>query len=161
MCMCGKPTINGESGAYSWDGKHFSTRQPAPPALEEGDSLLFDEPGRCGGLDGHCHHFRLVKGRRGYALLVRHGGGDERLSLPCTFLPCVPVALIGMDSNSRYWLLYSLYSVDHAASRKAQERERSMWSRAAAEKRIKTRKKSGSVKVWIEDAQAVEGSAAQ
>lgn len=48
MCMCGRPTINGEPNAYSWDGKSHSTRQPSPPSLRDGDELLFDEPGRCG-----------------------------------------------------------------------------------------------------------------
>ena len=82
MCCCGKPTINGQINAYSWDGKAFMTYEPNPPALEEGDTLLWDEPGRCGGIDAHSHHFRLVKRQwGGLSLLVRHGGGDARLSL--------------------------------------------------------------------------------
>jgi hypothetical protein len=47
--------------------------------LSEGDELIYDLPGRCGGMDSHCHHLRLVKAQfGGYALLMRHGGGDER-----------------------------------------------------------------------------------
>jgi hypothetical protein len=80
MCCCGKPSINGQPNAYSWDGKSYSTRAPNAPDLMEGDELIYDLPGRCGGMDSHCHHLRLVKARfGGYALLVRHGGGDERL----------------------------------------------------------------------------------
>ena len=60
MCCCAKPNVNGEPG-YSWDGKSISTRPVDPPMLEDGDVLLFDEPGRCGGMDSHCHHYRLVK----------------------------------------------------------------------------------------------------
>src|ERR1035437_10739478 len=99
MCCCAKPNINGEPG-YSGDGQTINTRQVDPPALSDGDVLLFDEPGRCGGMDSHCHHYRLVKGC-GTELLVRHGGGDDRMrvSLPRGF------SLDTVDSNTRYWIL--------------------------------------------------------
>jgi hypothetical protein len=61
------------SGWSSWDGKNVGTREVDAPALLDGDVLLFDEPGRCGGLDSHCYHYRVVK-RAGLSLLVRHGG---------------------------------------------------------------------------------------
>src|ERR1043166_5298780 len=80
MCMCGKPTINGQEG-YSWDGKTVGIRQPDPPPLD-GDELLYDEPGRCvAGLDSHCHHLRLTKNGPCFYLLVRHGAGNERIRL--------------------------------------------------------------------------------
>ena len=45
MCCCGKPVINGEMG-YKWQPEHSPiVRQPAPPALQDGDALLYDEPG--------------------------------------------------------------------------------------------------------------------
>lgn len=149
MCMCGKPTINGEPG-YSWDGKTVSTRPVAPPDLGDGDTLLYDEPGRCGGLDSHSHHLRVVKGRfGGHALLVRHGGGDERIDLGPAFRLALD-ALANMDSNSRYWLLLSLYHVQSRAKDEASSGVRAHWRQAAAEKRIKTRKVQHGVKVWIE-----------
>jgi hypothetical protein len=150
MCCCGKPVINGEPG-YSWDGKTFSVRKPDPPALADGDSLLFDEPGRCGGMDCHCHHFRLVKARHGYALLVRHGGGDERVSIP-NYHPAVKLipSLVGLDTNARYWMFHLLYSVQRKAASEARDRTTEAWRKAAAEKRIKTRKSRGAVKVWVE-----------
>src|SRR5688572_9405566 len=80
MCMCGKPTINGEPG-YSWDGKSIGVRPVDPPALADGDVLVYDGPGRCGGLDCHSHHFRLVMDSGRAFLLVQHGGGDERIQL--------------------------------------------------------------------------------
>jgi uncharacterized protein involved in type VI secretion and phage assembly len=141
MCCCGKPNVNGTPGAYSWDGRTFSTRQPTPPPLQEGDALLYDEPGRCGGIDAHSHHFRVVAGRYGlgHALLVRHGGGDERIRLGAAFRLFLP-SLAALDSDARYWLLHSLYSAqDHAAS-EAREAEANRWGKAAAEKRIKVRK---------------------
>jgi len=155
MCCCGKPTINGEPKAYSWDGKSFMTREPAPPDLAEGDQLLYDEPGRCGGLDCHSHHFRIVKADMGrHYLLVRHGGGDERITL-CSIgdLVIKGRTLDTMDSNARYWWMYLLFSVQREAASKAREAANKVWQQAAVAKRIKTRKNRGAntVKVWIED----------
>lgn len=97
MCCCAKPNVNGTPG-YSWDGKNINTRPVDPPKLADRDLLLFDEPGRCGGMDSHCHHYRLVKTNLSTFLLVRHGGGEERMrvSLPRGF------SFDGMDSNTRY-----------------------------------------------------------
>jgi len=149
MCCCGKPTINGEPG-YSWDGKSFSTWPVNPPDLAEGDELIYDEPGRCGGLDCHSHHFRLVKGLVYTYLLVRHGGGDERITLPVTGGLMVPSMSV-MDSNSRYWLLHMLYSIHRDGDFETAQRTGAYWRKAAAEKRIKTRKVRSGVKVWIEE----------
>ena len=151
MCMCGKPTINGEPG-YSWDGKSHSIRKPNPPDLDDGDELLIDEPGRCGGLDCHCHHFRVVKAQSaygGYFLLVRHGGGDERI--PLGSRPGIR-PLLATDSNSRFWLLQMMYQVQHNQAAEARKLANDQWTKAAAEKRIKIRKQRGSVKVWVEKA---------
>lgn len=96
MCCCAKPNVNGELG-YSWDGKNVSTRPVAAPTITDRDTLLFDEPGRCGGMDSHCHHYRLVKDI-GISLLVRHGGAmcdqceDSRRLLRETYLSALPPA---------------------------------------------------------------------
>lgn len=151
MCCCGKPTINGQPNAYSWDGKTFMTRQVSPPSIQEGDAILCDEPGRCGGLDSHSHHFIFVKSGWRYALLVRHGGGDERINLSdhCAGL-CN--ALAALDSNGRYWLLHTVYGLQRDAASTARDQSDATWRNAAADKRIKTRKypAKGVVKVWIE-----------
>jgi len=151
MCMCGKPVKNGEPG-YSWDGKGTHVRKVNPPDLKEGEKLLHDEPGRCGGLDSHSFHYRVVKIREGrhadLAVLVRHGSGDERFDLDLT----VEAALAALDSTGRYWMLNALYHAGEYAAQKASERESARWRQAAAEKRIRTRKMPGrdAVKVWIE-----------
>jgi len=151
MCCCGKPVINGEPG-YRWQHTDKpSVRQPAPPPLQEGDELLADEPGRCGGLDAHSHHFRLVK-RHGYpVLLVQHGGGAERIDLGCSARLIVD-DLLTLESRARYWMLHTIYSIHDDARREASKREAGHWQRAAAEKRIRTRKmrRQDAVKVWIE-----------
>lgn len=157
MCCCGRPTINGEPGAYSWDGKTRGTRPPNPPDLREGDELLYDEPGRCGGIDAHSHHFRLVKGRYGYALLVRHGGGDDSFDLGITAKLCLG-SLASLDSNARYWLMHTIYSTWRDATGLAASRSNAEWRIAAAENRIRTRKRRGTntVNVWIEPPKLAE-----
>lgn len=151
MCCCGSPNVNGTPNGYSWDGKTRITRQPAPPALRDGDELLHDEAGRCGGLDCHSHHFRLVKSHGSYDVLVRHGGGDERLSLGCVGRLLVP-SFDALDSNGRFWLMHTLYSAREDAQRVTAEKVAHEWRTAAVEKRIKTRKLRGrgAVRVWIE-----------
>jgi len=148
MCCCGKPNVNGTPGAYSWDGKSFMTREVNPPSLTDGDTLLYDEPGRCGGLDCHSHHFRLTSRYGSHAVLVRHGGGDERFYVSRMILP----AFEALDSNGRYWLMHTLYSAYSTGREQGTNAATSEWRLAAAEKRIKTRKVRGrgAVKVWIE-----------
>lgn len=149
MCCCGKPTINGEPG-YSWDGKGRSVYPVSAPTVSDDETVIHDEPGRCGGLDSHSYHFTVVKERfGGYSLLVRHGGGEERIRLGSW--PGVGF-MAGLDSNARYWLLQTLYHVQEQAAREAQELELRKWRLAAAEKRIKTRKRRNSdmVDVWIQ-----------
>ncbi len=150
MCCCNKPTINGEYG-YSWDGKSISIRPIDPPELQEDDILLYDEPGRCGGIDSHCHHYRIVKNHGVIYLLVKNGGGDKRIRL--SLYDTQTEAFSQLDSNGRYWILNAIYHAQTDSTRKASETTTEMWRKAAAEKRIKTRKSRGcnSIKVWIEN----------
>lgn len=145
MCCCGKPIINGQDG-YTWDGKAFGVRAPMAPEIKDTDTIMYDEPGRCGGLDCHSHHFRVVKGSDGLNLLVRHGGGTERFRLFNTVLS----PLASLDSNGRFWLLHEMFWIQSQSAREAVDKERLYWRKAAAEKRIKTRKCSDRVKVWVE-----------
>lgn len=156
MCCCGKPTINGEQG-YRWNNPNgpAGVYPVNPPELENagslgyGDQLLLDLPGRCGGLDSHSYHYRLVK-RVGLELLVRHGGGDERLRLSGP----LEKILIELDETSAYWLLNAIYHAHSDGERKGREQTANTWRKAAASKRIRTRKQRGGdgVKVWIEHA---------
>lgn len=153
MCMCNTPTVNGDHG-YSWNGEKPHTRPPMPPMLDEGDEMLFDGPGRCGGLDAHCHHFRIVRenGVR-LVLLVRNGSGEHRLELPHSF--GLSGSIDALDSDGLFWLLMSMDEVASKVRRDATEKTDRKWIQAAAEKRIKTRKRRGTdfVKVWIEEPQ--------
>lgn len=149
MCCCGTPIINGQMG-YKWqpnDSPHI--RPVDPPALAEDEVLLYDEPGRCGGVDAHCHHYRLVKWLSSYYLLVRHGGGLERIPLHTTksFL----VLLEALDTNTRYWLFHTLRYANSDGKQQAAQSTDAQWRMAAAEKRSAVRKQRGQgrVKVWI------------
>lgn len=146
MCCCAKPNINGEPG-YSWDGKAVSTRPVAPPDLNEGDILVYDDPGRCGGMDSHSHHYRVVQ-NCGIKLLVRHGGGDEsiRLSLPRGF------SFAGMDSNTRYWILNAIYHAYSEGKSEGSGKTAIAYNTAFVDGRLKKRKSPGRDyhRVWIE-----------
>ncbi len=148
MCCCGKPTINGEPGAYSWDGKSFMTRPVDPPELASGDELIFDEPGRCGNkIDSHCFHFRIVRtGKCSTDLLVQHGGGMERIHLREGGL----LRAIEQAGDDRYWLIQSFYHLQNKLVREATEAESRKWRQAIAQKKVKTRRRKGMIYVEIE-----------
>ena len=170
MCMCDKPTVNGQPG-YRWN-----TTEGAPgvypisaPKLLASETLLFDEPGRCkpqingkGLTDYHSHHFRLVGARYGeFRLLVKHGSGDERIDLGGAYRRIADIAGLLPDSDARYMFLYALYTMHEEGAAEARNDENEKWRKAAAEKRIKTRKmlKRGTVKVWIEPVNPVQDGA--
>jgi hypothetical protein len=150
MCCCGKPTINGQPG-YKWQPNDPPMIRPAyPPELGEHDTLIYDEPGRCGGLDAHCHHYRIVKEFGSLYLLVRHGGGEERFRLHDT--PNLTATLASLDTNARYWLLHAIYYSHSDGERDAQAKTAEEFRRAFVDGRLKKRKVRGQncYKVTIE-----------
>ena len=152
MCSCDPhPNINGQPG-YKWQPEDPPRIRPVdPPALAEGDTLLYDEPGRCGGIDSHCHHFRVVQRTGALYLLVKHGGGEERHQFGWS-KTALPSALAALDSDQRYWMLCTAYHAISQAATDARHSEHSRWTHAVAEGRVKHRKlpKRGVTKVWIE-----------
>ena len=149
MCCCDTPTVNGQKG-YKWQPDDAPCiRKVNPPDIRDGDALIFDEPGRCGGLDAHCHHFRVVRRHGCVLLLVRHGGGDEEVALRTA--SAFAETLSALDTHARYWLLHTIYYAHHYGRREAAEETARSWQQAAAEKRIRTRKVRGTnnVEVWI------------
>lgn len=159
MCCCQRPNKNGQPG-YSWDGKSSGICSVLPPDLKPGETLIYDEPGRCGPqvngkgeTDYHLHHFRVVQsGKHGpYRLAVEHGAGYESFDIGYNFTRIVEI-LAPMDSDSRYLMLHGLFSAWRNGASVARLTEHETWTKAAADKRIKTRKMPGrnEVKVWIE-----------
>ncbi len=157
MCCCDPhPNVNGQPG-YKWQPNDApSVRPVSPPELHDDDVLLYDAPGRCGGLDAHSHHFRVVRGVGGEFLLVRHGGGDERVNLPLSMM--YMKLLQSLDETARYWLLHAFYSIARRAAEQARHNETAKWREAAALKAIRTRKRRNStaVDVWIESPSRIE-----
>lgn len=153
MCCCGKPVKNGEMG-YRWQPNDSPrVREVNPPDLQPEETLLIDEPGRCGGLDCHSHHYRVTVRWGTYYLAVRHGGGDERHRIS-NGKALTEAMILKLDSNQRYWILSAMYHMQSDAADRARTTENMRWKTAAADKRIKTRKlpARGLVKVWIEPA---------
>lgn len=149
MCCCNTPTVNGEFG-YKWQpNDEPSIRQPHPPLLKDGDTVLYDEPGRCGGIDSHCHHFTLIKDGIGRIyLLYMHGSGDGRILLHC-YKETLAKSLAALDSTGRYWVLRSLYEAHHDGASDARIIEADRWANAFVEKRIGKRKRRGVVSVFV------------
>jgi hypothetical protein len=157
MCCCGTPTINGQPG-YRWQPNDRPMVRPVdPPDVQDGEEILFDEPGRCGELDCHAHHFRVTSWYGGILyLLVRNGSGDTRIQICGGKKTSLINTLAALDTHARYWLLFAMFDAHRRGGQEAYEKTNSYWRQAAAEKRIKTRKNSrrGTVKVWIEPAAA-------
>jgi hypothetical protein len=152
MCCCGKPVINGQIG-YKWQHNDSPVVRPVhPPVLGEEDTLIYDEPGRCGELDCHSHHYQLVERYGSIFLAVQHGAGKESLRISDT--KTLLSTLSNLDSNGRYWLFHAIYHAASEAARYAEQKTNGMWRMAAVNKRIKTRKSrsGGNTKVWIEPA---------
>jgi hypothetical protein len=156
MCYCDKPTVNGEPGTRMTFESAPGIYQPNPPDFTANETLVYDEPGRCGGIDSHSHHYRLCETRGRYYLRVRHGGGDDAVPLSL-YGNGLKEAIAALDSNARYWLFNTIYSAHREAEKRGAELEDYRWRLAAAQKRIKTRKQPGQglVKVWIEPKPAV------
>lgn len=148
MCCCGQPIINGQPG-YKWQPNDAPRIRPIdPPALGEYDTLLYDEPGRCGGIDAHCHHYRVVKMFSSMYLLVQHGCGSERIPL---HLPKSTMQILeSLDTHTRYWLLHSLYYAYHDGVANGSAQTQQYWHSAAIEKRIKLRRRRGTVSAYVQ-----------
>jgi hypothetical protein len=148
MCCCPKPDINGEPG-FLWNNPQGApgVYPVNPPDIPENETLLYDEPGRCGGVDSHSHHYRVTKYMGSVKLYVRHGAGDDHLGISLWNQQVEILELL--DSNSRYWVLNAIHHAYRDGERKGENESHQMRQRAAAEKRIKTRKVRGGVKVWI------------
>lgn len=149
MCMCATPNVNGQTG-YRWNTANDSVHPVNPPDLRCGEELIYDLPGRCGRRsDSHSYHFRVVRMQGAYLIVVRHGGGDERMDFGHRWKTSFGELLESLDDDGRYWLVCSVYHIAKQEVQKAVDAERDMWRRAAAEKRIKTRKVKGGVRVTV------------
>jgi hypothetical protein len=151
MCCCGKPTINGELG-YRWNNPNAEPMiHPVnAPDVSEGETILYDEPGRCGGIDSHSFHYRVTKLHGSLFLLVRHGAGDERIRL--SLYGKQAEVLAGLDSNGRYWLLNAIFHAQSEARHEGEDKQATRYRQAFIDGRLRKRKERNGTayKVWIE-----------
>jgi len=133
------------------DGNWGADPRRAPP-LAEGDTLLRDECGRIiNRIDYRSHYLRLVKAQfGGYYILVKHGGGTERVSIG--YGSRVPAIIAGLGSEDAYLLMYEMRDINAEAERRVSASTAATYRRAFAEGLLKKRKVRGSaaVKVWID-----------
>lgn len=138
------------------------------PTLAEGDELLFCEHGRIvyrdeerlpgRGTDCRSHWFRIVKNGGRFALLVKHGGGEQRVELGYNYRN--QAAIFGsLPTDARYWLMWILLEVHNDAARAAVANTSETYKQAFADGRLKKRKNRGqaSCKVWIESKPIMQG----
>jgi len=136
----------------AFDNYSYREREWRAPAVPEGATIIFDEPGRV--LDNVCyrsHYFRVFKEAHGlfYHLTVQHGAGTESWRLG--YNKRVLAGLAQLDSDTRYLMLHTIMDSHQESETRTKEKVSAFWRQAAAEKRIKTRKVKDGVKVWIED----------
>jgi hypothetical protein len=139
----------------------------AAPLHQEGDgwqaafgdkareSRVYRRPdGRGGerGTDYGSHAIKLARQRHDSDLyiLMHHGGGREVWRVP-SFYDGGDLAahIIGLPERLQYALLYTLYSMANNARTQAQAETRREWAQAFSDKRIRKKRKGGSVRVEI------------
>lgn len=133
--------------------RNWGAEEWRAPDVNEGETILFSECGRIlGNVDYRSHYFRLVKCEfGGFALLVKHGGGQERLEEYC-IRKIVP-ALACLDSDNRYLTMYAVYQAYQTGHRAGYAKGTALFRDAFAAGRLKKRKirNSSQTRVWIED----------
>lgn len=133
------------------------------PELLQNETVLFDEPGRsipkgfwCEnyGIDCNSHHFRVIQPQFGNPVIaVKHGGGTERIRLDYRAHVLTNI-LSGLDTNSRYTMLYMLYDANRKGAEEAQQKTKAEYSNAFVEGRLKKKRKGGSTFVHIDPKEA-------
>lgn len=121
------------------------------PAIGKDDALIFSECGRVlDNVDYRSHWFVLTKCHSFYFLLVKHGGGEERLQIGWS--DRLAQALAAVDSDNRYLLMHTMHKINSSAKQYAWDNANATYKKAFAEGRLKKRKVRGqaAVKVWIE-----------
>lgn len=141
-------SVNHLDPKQNWGAEAFRE-----PPLMEGDTLLREECGRIiGRVDYRSHYFRLVAAQfGGNAIIVRHGGGVERINIGYEYNRLAAI-ICSIDSENAYLMMHGLYRIHKDAARNASENTALEYKTAFAEGRLKKRKVRGAsaFKVWIE-----------
>jgi len=131
----------------------YETEAWRAPTVGESETILASEHGRIThNIDYRSHWFILTRAEMGrYYLLVKHGGGEERIALPSVNFKITANMIASLDSDVRYLMLHHLYGIHRDARRAAEDKTAGEYRLAFAEGRLKKRKlpKRG-IKVWTE-----------
>jgi len=125
------------------------------PTLQDGDIIIIDACGRV--INNVCyrsHYFRLVGVKHGgSALLVKHGGGEQRINLKWPPRQLIE-GLRDMEPEAQYLALHLIHKISGDAARDAAGNTAKLYEQAFVDGRLKKRKmpRQQAVKVWIEPA---------
>ena len=130
----------------------YETEAWRAPTPKDDEDVIFSEHGRI--INNVCHRsfwFMLVKGKYHVALLVKHGGGQERIDLHHYHDENLR-ALSVLSSDDRFMVFSTMLAIKHDAEREAEDSTSARYRQAFAENRLHKRKNRGSntVKIWIE-----------
>lgn len=122
----------------------YETEKWREPTIQKDDTVIYSEHGRV--VNNTCfrsHWVVLVKQQfGGYALLVKHGAGEERIQLGYDYHLTWVKALEGLDSDMRYLCLYTIYTAHSEAKREGAHNAANRYATAFLEGRLKRRKRN-------------------
>lgn len=138
------------------DNYAFTERAWRRPTVREGETVLFEEPGRVlpsrdGRHDVCCrsHYFLIIRCASGSLLLrVKHGSGEEVMSLGWDHTRVLR-GFEAMDSDARFRFCWMLIQTRSDAARAAAEHADARWRSAIAEGRVRRRKVRGQSQVRV------------
>ena len=121
----------------------YEKEQWRQPTVLESDTIIFSEHGRiANNVDFRSHWLLLVKAQYGgYFLLVKHGGGEERIALGYNHVCNALDALGQLTEDQRYLILYCLYATHKNAKCDTLRDTTSYFHLAFLEGRLKRRKR--------------------
>lgn len=156
----------GDNWAEDREERNYGADPWREPTADPDDTVIFSEFGRVlDHTDYRSHWFVLVKAQfGGYYLLVKHGGGQERINLGylCFFRkghPRVIDAMKVMDTDDRYLMLHTFYDIHKDSRRAERAKVTHELTQAFVEGRLKKRKIKGqsAYKVRVEPRQEARG----
>ncbi len=133
--------------------RNWGAEEWRKPTLHPDDAEVFSECGRiCYNIDYRSHWFVLIQSRGLFTLIVKHGGGEERINMPRVNFKVTAQAMIHLSSDDRYVMLHSLYDIHKQAKRDAETETAQEYRKAFVDGKLRKRKlpARGVVKVWIE-----------
>lgn len=103
----------------------YETETWRQPTVQDGDTVVFSEHGRSvNHVDFKSHWLMLVKAHYGgYWLCVKHGGGEERISIGYHHTATGLLALSALEADARYLVLIpSIQPIPTPRARRARPR---------------------------------------